>query len=223
LNSHRGFLVAALVVVLSCTGCSDRVSQTLIVRPQIGRFAISGHARVVGRLTGTHGDSVGTRTLDTESGIRVRLLRPDASTDSVLTQNGAFTFRVDEPGLYRVRSYVCPEILSTLDVEIVDTDAILPDTLTSVPVGPLTTYPNPFPSADGLAIEFTAQVAGRVEITIRTLAGVAVWTYAIDLPPGFQHFHWSAVDNDGQAVPNGPYWCVVRIGNTHQYNLVFKE
>ena len=94
---------------------------------------------------------------------------------------------------------------TAFDVEIAAADAILPDTLTMVPAGSIITYPNPFPASDGLAMEFTPQVSEHVEITIFTLAGVAVWTYAIDLPPGFQHFHWIGVDNDGHPVPNGPY------------------
>ena len=50
-----------------------------------------------------------------------------------------------------------------------------------------------------------------------------MWTYGIDLPPGFQHFHWIGVDNNATPVPNGAYWVVVRMGGAHQCNLVFKE
>lgn len=219
----RAVRVGALIALIPCMACSDRTSRTLLVRPQVGRYSISGQVRVMGRLAGVHGDLVGTRALDGASDVRVRLRRPDGSTDSALTQGGVFGFRVDDAGVYRVSSYVCPEILSALDTEITDADVILPDTLTMAPAGPLRTYPNPFPAAEGLAIEFTPQLAGRVEIAILSLAGVALWTYGIDLPPGFQHFHWSGIDNDGKPLPSGAYWCVVRMDNAHQYNLVFKE
>ena len=118
---------------------------------------------------------------------------------------------------------VCPEIASSSQVVVTDADANFPDTLTMGPSGELTTYPNPFPASEGLAIEFTVAASERVEITVLTLAGVAIWTYAIDLPPGFQHFHWSGIDDQGHPVPNGPYWCVLRTGDAHRYNLVFKE
>ena len=178
---------------------------------------------ISGRLTAVGGDSVGTRVLKGASGVRVRLLGPDGSSDSVVTHSGVFEFRVDDPGLYRATSWVCPEIVSTSQVVVTDTDAAFPDTLTMVPVGEITTYPNPFPSSEGLAIEFTPLLAEHVELVLLNLSGVQVWSYTRDLPPGFQHIHWPGIDNDGHAVPNGAYWCVVRMGNAHHYNLVFKE
>jgi hypothetical protein len=223
LSPTRKILLIALLLVASTEGCSDRISQTPVTRPQTGRYALSGQVRISGRLTAMGGDSVGTRVLESASGVRVRLLRPDGSSDSVVTHNGVFEFRVDDPGLYRTTSWVCPEIVSTSQVVVTDADAIFPDTLTMGPFGEITTYPNPFPSSEGLAIEFSPPIAERVELSILALSGVPVWSYANDLPPGFQHFHWPGLDNDGHAVPNGAYWCVVRMSNAHHYNLVFKE
>src|SRR2546426_8258685 len=122
LSPTRKILLVALVLVMSSAGCSDRISQTPLLRPQIGRYALSGQVRVSGRLTGMHGDSTGTRVLESASGVRVRLLRPDGSSDSVLTRSGGFEFRVDDPGLYRVGSWVCPEIVSASQGVVANAD-----------------------------------------------------------------------------------------------------
>jgi hypothetical protein len=223
MSSARRILLAALVLSTWSAGCADRTSQTSLVEPQVGRYALSGRVRLVGRLTGSLGDSIGTRVMEDATGVRVRLSKPDGSTDSVLTQSGVFEFRVDDPGLYQAAVWVCPEIVAASQVMVADADTIFPDTLTLGPVSEISTYPNPFPSTHGLAIEFTPQSQQHVEVNVLTLAGVLVWSYGADLPAGFQHIHWAGIDDHGDPVPVGPYWCRVKRDGAHHYNLVFKE
>ena len=97
----RKSLLAALTSVLLLTGCSDRISQTPLLRPKTGNLVLAGRVRVVARLTGSTGDSVGTQVLDGASGVRVRLSGPNGFADSALTQSGGFEFRVNDPGVYR--------------------------------------------------------------------------------------------------------------------------
>ena len=207
-------------------GCSDSTSRTYVNQPVPGEFALTGRVRVLSRLAGdTATDSLGVLTLDLLSGVRVRLQRPDGSTDSVLTRDGAFEFQVDDPGLYRASCVLFPaETLAVTQVTVTTGDVTFPDTLILRPSGTVDTYPNPFPSAGGLAIECDVPALQTVGVRVLDLSGAPVKVDSIaNYPAGFFHYHWISDDSAHQPVAPGMYWVAVRLNGVHHADLVVME
>jgi hypothetical protein len=219
-------LTAALLLALGGPGCSDRVSTTLLAPAQAGRYALTGRVQITGTLAGLLGpyQPTGTRVVDDATGVRVRITRPDGSTDSVLTVDGAFEFRADAPGLYRASCWVvAPDTVATSDVTLADVDVAFPDTLKLAGSEELDTYPNPFSAVDGLAIEFETQAAQQAELTVLNVSGTPVYTESVNSVAGFMHHHWHGVEQGGGELPDGLYWLVVRFDGAPRYDPVFKE
>jgi hypothetical protein len=226
LHSTRRLAAACSALLISAAGCAERASKSIDPVPESGRFTMTGRVRVVSRLSGdAPTDSLGALVLDDLGGLRVRLQRPDGHVDSTLTLNGGFEFRVDDPGLYVAScALFAAETLATSRVTVVDDHVTFPDTLTILPAGRVWTYPNPFPSAGGLAIETIVTSTQTVGVRVLNVSGSPVRTDSIaGFPPGYFHFHWVGDDDAHRALPNGMYWVALRLDGTHHVDLVIKE
>jgi hypothetical protein len=225
MNSRRTWWIAACVI-LCVLGCSDRTSRRFVFGPGEGTFTLRGRVRLVEQLMGeTLADSLGYATIDDASGVRVRLLGPDGVTDSTLTRDGAFEFRVDDPGLYRVACALFPgETLCTARVTLDDEDTDFPDTLTFTFSPTLNTYPNPFPTAGGLAIDVASiPTVQDVRLKVMTLAGETIFTNTIPGYSGYYHYHWFGWNDAIEPQPNGLYWVTLEFDGQHHIDLVRKE
>ena len=233
-GARRGarFAWSLALTLALLSGCSDSTSRTFILQPGAGEFSLTGRVRVLATNTGdTADDSLGVFTLDDLSGVRVRLRKPDGTTDSVLTRDGVFEFRYDEPGLYRASCVLFPaETLAVIQTTLTTGNATFPETLVVRPSGVMRTYPNPFPHWDpatsigGLAMECDVPSLQTVPIRILDLAGEPVRADSIpNYPAGFFHYHWIS-DNDARVpVPLGMYWAAVRLNGVHHVDLVVME
>lgn len=190
---------------------------------------ISGQVTITARLTDAQGAVTGTRALVNADGVSVHLFKPDGTLDSTLTQAGRYVFPVSAAGIYRVKAWVSPlDTVSSGDLSFSAGDSLVAPALEIPSSGDLSTFPNPFPAAEGLAIELNlAGPLQRYELVALNLAGVPVWSYAYDNGlPGHYHIHWMGIDNavpTPNPVPNGSYWIRGRFNGRDHYNLIFKQ
>ena len=190
---------------------------------------ITGQTRITARLSNGQGVVTEPRSIDDADSVLVHLRKPDGTYDSTLTVDGRYEFPVSATGIYQVRAWVAaPDTVSAPVVTVATTDANapatqVPGTLELLTTGDLRTYPNPFPTVDGLAIEFDTQGAQRIEVVILSLRGVPVWSYSQDVLNGFQHYHWFGTNDANEELSNGSYWVRVRFNDHYHYNLVFKQ
>ena len=190
---------------------------------------ISGQVTITARLTDAQGTVTGTRAMGDANGVSVHLFKPDGTLDSTLTQAGRYVFPVTVAGTYKVKAWVSPlDTVSTGELSFSPGDSVVAPPLAIASSGDLSTFPNPFPAAEGLAIELNlAGPTQRYELAALNLAGVQVWSYAYDNGlPGHYHIHWMGIDNavpTPNPVPNGSYWIRGRFNGRDHYNLVFKQ
>lgn len=225
MSSTRKLAGAACALFLMLSGCADKTSRTYLVQPGPGEFAITGRVRAMARLAGDQAaDSLGVQAFDDVSGLRVRLTRPDGAIDSTLTRDGAYEFRVDQTGAYRVScALFASETLAVQPAIVTSGDVSVP-LLTLLPEGVVVTYPNPFDSNVGVAVECTNPRLQTVGFEALTVSGVAVRTDSIaNYPAGYFHYHWVGLDDAAQSVPNGMYWVAVRLDGLHHADLVLKQ
>lgn len=184
---------------------------------------ITGNVRLEGALFGEFGAPAGTRVVDDANGVRVRLLGPGGSEDSVLTVAGRYQFGVLDPGLYRVSARVVAGRDIMAEFPLSTSDVTVPDTLKLTTFGEIGNPPNPFPAEHGVGVEFTLDRDRATDIIVTDLGGTVWWTYSFLAPVGFNHIHWNGHDNLDRPVANGSYWTIVQAEDRVFYNLVFKE
>jgi len=211
-----------LLLGLALAGCSDEGSTPPPpAPPEPARAALSGQLALAGRLTDAAGRPQGMRRLLDADGVLVRLHGPDGFADSTRTVHGRYHFTELDPGDYIIEAAVVPEIdAARLPAVVGEVDVQLADTLLLGPQGDVLMYPNPSPE-EGIGVEFTASTAQRCTVEVRTLAGELLWSYAMDVPPGYYHVHWAGHDAQAASVPAGAYWTIVRVDGGCRCGLVF--
>ncbi len=227
--SLRSLIPAALILLALC-GCSSRATGPAPLQPEPPGYALTGRVRITAVLTAEttkNGAEIvtGHRVVDDASGVRVWLLRPDGSMDSVLTRQGAFEFRAEEPGLYRAFFWViAPDTVAASDLMLGAADAAFPDTLKVGRSPGLSTYPNPF-DADGMGMEGIALDPQQLVFRILATDGTPVWTRTQDWPgASFTfHYHWIGDDDGGHPASHGMYWALVDRDGAHFHSPVFRE
>ena len=218
LPSRLPLLATLATIHLALAGCSDEGPAAPTTGP-----GISGRVRITARLSNTLGALTGTRVIEDADGVRVHLAKPDGTLDSTLTVDGAYEFRLSSPGNYRVKAWVSPtDTVSTGNMAF-SSGSVTAEALELATSGDLVTYPNPFPTYEGLSIEMTLDADETYEVVVQTLGGEPVWSYSLASITGYQHVHWVGINNASQVVPNGPYWIRARFNGHYHYNLVFKE
>jgi hypothetical protein len=216
------FWLVVLVVLAGCSSSDYRETPLGPPAPTSGP-GISGRVKLVARLSDASGAVTGSRTVESADSVRVHLRHPDGTLDSTLTRDGYYEFRPSAPGFYRVLAWVVPgDTVSSGDLAYAG-DTLRVNDLEIRTSGDLVTYPNPFPSHEGLAMEMTFDTEQTLEIVILDLEGNTVWSYSLLSPPNFQHIHGVGTNNANEPQPNGLYWVRARFNDRYHYNLVFKE
>jgi hypothetical protein len=205
--------------ILTIGACTDQGDDPRSPGP-LGS-TLTGHVRLVARLTDEINGLVGLQHVDDADGVLVRLTAAGVVVDSTRTAAGAFIFAGVLPGTYRAEVVVTPASAVVGDeLAVADVDVAAPDTLVVPASEGLATYPNPGVD-EGVAIEFTAHAAQTYLVEVRALDGELVWSYAAEVPAGFYHVHWSGEELEKHHAPEGAYWIAVHVDGDILRSLVF--
>jgi hypothetical protein len=192
-----------LATALVAGGCSQEHDHGF--RPS--RQAISGHVRLVGQLTNTSGQWIGTRTVDDADGVPVELEFGDQVIATTTTTAGAFRFTGLAQGSYRVRARVpAPLAVRSSIVTIANADVAIGTPLTLESVGDLFPWPNP-PGLTTQTLDFQVRDTMFVRMSIVDPGGrrVRLLQQGV-LYPGFYPARWAGLDSLGTPVTGRYYW-----------------
>ena len=213
------WIVPSLVLAsaLLAVGCAnDQPAQP-------ATYALTGHVQLIGHLTASNGQPLGTRVVSDADGVPVDLLYGNAVLARTHASHGAFRFEGLAPGGYFVRANIFGALSvrsSGLTIATHDVDAASPLVLESV--GDLYPAPNP---VDSITV-ITYGIANNGSTLLRVLAldgRVVRRLYTTQIPaPGLYLTEWDGTDDHGAAVAPGYYWMTLEAGTDQRAQLLFR-
>lgn len=209
---RRGSVAALAAGLLVLAGCSEKTTPNApVVQPRL-----TGRAVVHADVRDAAGNLLDTATYPSVSGMMVELRTGGVPVDSVLTENGTFTFIPHSSGSQVAVANVAGEpVDSTPPLETHGTAASFPGALVFGTHGPIAVAPNPVGS--DAHVQFVLPAADTVTITITRLSGDLVKTVLrpTALAGGVFIVTWDGTDEAGTPATPGPYWVVVDRRSIH--------
>jgi hypothetical protein len=189
---------------------------------QPGTYALTGHVQLIGHLTASNGQSLGTRVVSDADGVPVDLLLGSAVLARTLTSHGAFRFTGLAPGGYFARAHIFGSLAVQspgLNIATSDVDAANPLVLASV--GDLYPVPNPVDSSTVITYAITSNSSAVLRVL--ALDGTVVrHLYTTQMPaPGLYLTEWNGSDDHGAPLAPGCYWMTLEAGTDQRAQLLF--
>lgn len=210
----RSMLLALAVVAAGC----GRETPT-----QPGTFALTGRVHLIGHLTASNGQSLGTRVVSDADGVPVDLFHANALVASTHTTDGVYRFTGLAPGGYFARASSFGSLSAwSSGLTIANRDVAAADPIVLASVGDL--YPAPNPVDTGTVITFSSTNAGSAILRVLALDGAAVRRlYVTEMPaPGLYLTRWNCLDDQGAPVAPGYYWMTLEAGTDQRAQLLIR-
>lgn len=206
-------VLAALVLLAGCA--KDNPTEPT-------SFAISGHLQLVGMLTASNGQFLGTRVVDDANGVPVDLLSGRTVVAHTVTSHGDYRFQGLAAGSYVARSVVLGGVAdSTATLTIAAHDVTAAHVLRLASAGDLYPAPNPI-DARG---QVTFELAEDAFVTLKVLdLGTTVVRHitSATFTAGLHSTYWDGKDDTLGVLPAGDYWITFESGTDRRAQLLFK-
>lgn len=170
---------------------------------------------VVGHITASNGQPLGTRTVSDADGVPVVLLLGNTVVARTLTVDGVYRFTGLAPGGYYARASIFASLtVRSNGLTVANSDVFAAEPLVLESVGDL--YPAPNPVETATVITFTSTDAGSALLRVIALDGTMVRRLYVTrmLEPGLYLTEWNGADDHDAPVPPGCYWMTCEAGAT---------